>query len=308
MKKFWILYFLLLVNGSAAIYLYAPLLTQTVMPFVPSYLKPEDPTLASTAVITNKVVATIVPKEPPKKNLPPKKQVLPEDDSFVSPAMEGIYYARSNEHPAWGVTYQKTACYTAKGAYQGLMDGGILLNCLKGKLTSSKGDLVECQADSAVNTNSSVFIARKDAHFFTGDYNKLAAKQLEMLTEYYQLNGKIIERRKKLLDDSANLNPHFLTSRAAYLALTKNIEEASALQQQLATATDSKKMALDEQLRALKVKETGLKAAFDEAQKKFVEWKTKHAHELPNPETDSMMKTWVAEKKKLLPALPGLAF
>jgi predicted nuclease with TOPRIM domain len=67
-------------------------------------------------------------------------------------------------------------------------------------------------------------------------------------------------------------------------------------------------MALDERLRSLKVKETRLKNTFDEAQKKFVEWKKKHASELPNPETDSMIKTWREEMKKMLPALPGLAF
>lgn len=309
MKLFWIPFIIIFTCGSVALYTYAPMCSSTVVPYVPNWLKPQDPTLASTTMITNIVTATIVPKDRVKKTPPPtKKVVLPEDDSFVSPAMEGIYYARANEHPTWGITYQKTTYYNGKGAYQGLMTAGTLLNCLKGKLTSSKGELLECQPDSAITTNSPIFIARKDAHFFTGDYNKLVAKQLEMLKDYYQLNGKISDRRKKLLDDGATLNPHFLASRAAYVALTENIEEASALQKKLATATDSKKMALDEALRALKIKETKLKATFDEEQKKFVEWKKAHANEIPNPDTDSMIKTWDAEKRKMITALPGLAF
>jgi hypothetical protein len=308
MKLFWIPFIIIFTSGSVALYHYAPMCSATVVPLVPNWMKPQDPTLASTTLITNRVVGTIIPKDPAHKPPPKKKQVLPEDESFVSPALEGVFYARASEHPGWGITYQKTTYYNSKGAYQGLIAGGTLLNCLKEKLTSSKGELLECQPDSAIKTNSPIFIARKDAHFFTGDYNKLVVKQLEMLKDYYLLNGKISDRRKKLMEDGATLNPHFLASRAAYVALTENIEEASALQKKLATATDSKKMALDEALRALKIKETKLKATFEEEQKKFVEWKKAHANEIPNPDMDSMIKTWDAEKKKMIAALPGLAF
>lgn len=306
MKTFWILYVLLLVSGTLAIYEFAPRLTSTVMPYAPNWMKPQDPTLVTTTVITNRVIGTIVPKDSPKKDPPKPKEVLPEDESFVSPAMEGIYYARQNEDPDWGVTFQKTTFYNAKGMNLGIIEGGEILDCLKGKLNSTKGDLLECRIRS--NTNAPVMIARKDAHFFTGDYNKLTTKQIEMLAKYYQLTTKIAERRKKMIEDNALRNPYFQESRTAYLALMKNIEEAKALQQQLATATDSKKMALDEQLRALKVKETSLKATFDAAQKKFVEWKTAHAIELPNPDTDPTIKAWLAEKKNMISALPGLAF
>jgi len=308
MKKFWLLYILLVITGSMAIYLQAPLISEQIMPYVPSYLKPNDPSLAKTTYVTNTVVGTIVPKDPSEKNPPPKKVVLPEAETFVSPAMEGIYFARSTEQPEWGVTHQETSYYNEKGANRGVLEGGEIFVCRKGKLSSSKGDLLECQLLSGPLTNSTLLLARKDAHFFTGDYTKLAKKQIEMLSEYYQLNMKLIERKKKLLEESAARNPYFQSSRTAYLALTKNIEEAKAAQQKLATATDSVKTALDEQLRAFKMKETPLKAAFEAEQKKFVEWKQLHAKELPNPDTDSQMKTWRDQKAKLIPALPGLAF
>lgn len=306
MKLFWIPFIVILLSGTATIYYYAPTCSATVMPYVPNWMKPQDPTLISTTITTNKVVGTILPKEPVQKDPPKKTEVLPEDDSFVSPALEGIYYARSNEHPGWGVTYQETAFYNEKGAYLGVIPSGEILNCLKGKLASSKGDLIECQRSSS--TNAPLLIARKDAYFFTGDYNKLAAKQVQMLATYYQLNGKITERRRKLLDEGANLNPHFQATRTALVALTQNIEAAKQLQQQLAGATGPKKMALDEQLRALKVKETGLKITFDETQKSFVAWKKQHLSELPNPETDPTIKAWYADKQKLISSLPGLAF
>jgi hypothetical protein len=307
MKLFWIPFVIIFTCGSVALYYYAPMCSSTVVPYVPNWLKPQDPTLASTTLITNIVTATIVPKDSVKKTPPPiKKVILPEDESFVSPALEGIYYARASEHPGWGITFQKTPCYNDKGNHLGTIESGELLNCLKGKLTSSKGDLLECQPRST--TNAPLLIARKDAHFFTGDYTKLAAKQMQMLATYYQLNGKIIERRRKLLDESANMNPFFQSTKTAYAALTKNIEEAKELQQKLGTATDSKKMALDEQLRALKIKETSLKLAFEEAQKKFKDWRTLHAAQLPNADTDSTIKAWAAERQKLVSSLPGLAF
>lgn len=306
MKKFWIPYLVILVSGTVALYYVAPVCSTRIRPYIPNWMKPQDPALVSTTYITNKVVGTILPKETPPIVPPKKKEVLPEDDSFVSPALEGIYYARSNEHPGWGITFKKTSCYNQKGANLGTIEGGEIFSCLKGKLVSSKGDLIECQPRGS--TNAPLLIARKDAYFFTGDYNKLATKQVLLLITYYQLTGKIAERRRKILEDSANQNPHFHASRTAYVALTKNIDDAKELQQKLATATDSKKMALDEQLRALKIKETGLKKTFDDAQKDFVEWKMKHVSQLPNPDTDPMIKSWLADKQKMISSLPGLAF
>lgn len=303
MKKIWILFFVILVCGTAALYDFAPVCSAQIMPYIPYWMKPHDPTLVS---IPHQVVETLLPKEATQKIPLKKKDVLPEDDSFVSPAMEGIYYARSNEHPGWGITYKKTSYYNEKGAHLGTIGSGEIFSCLKVKLTSSKGDLIDCQPRNS--TNAPLLIARKDAYFFTGDYNKLATKQILLLTTYYQLSGKIAERRRKILEDGADLNPHFQASRAAYLALAKNIDEAKALQQQLATATDSKKLALDEQLRALKVKETGLKKTFEEIQKDFVEWKTKNASKLQNPDTDLTIKALLADKQKLIDSLPGLAF
>ncbi len=306
MKLFWILFNVILFSGTASIYYYAPTYSATFMPYVPNWMKPQDPTLISTTYITNKIAVTILPKTPPQTDSKKRKEVLPEDESFVSPALEGIYYARASEHPGWGITHQKTVYYNGKGVYLGTIPSGEILKCLKGKLSSSKGDLIECQPLSS--TNAPLLIARKDAHFFTGDYNKLATKQVEMLITYYQLNGKIAERRRKLLDEGANLNPHFQASRAAYSELTKNIEDAKQLQQQISGATGQKKIQLDEQLRALKVKETGLKISFEENQKSFVAWKKQHASQLPNPETDPTIQSWHTDKQKLLAALPGLAF
>ncbi|MEI7946305.1 MAG: hypothetical protein WCJ02_06390 [bacterium] len=301
MKNFWIPFVLILISGTAVIYYFAPICSVEIMPFVPNWMKPQAPTLESTTRIKDMVDATTLPREPPPKNT----EVLPEDNSFVSPALEGIYYARA-EHPGWGITHQKTSYYNEKGAYLGTLDSGEIINCLKTKITSSKGDLLECQLRNS--TNAVLFVARKDAHFFTGDLNKLAAKQIQMLVTYYQLTTKIPDRRRKLLEENATLNPHLQASRVAYQALIKNIEEAKLLQQQQSTATDSKKTELDEALLALKIKEAGLKKAFDEVQKNFIEWKMQHASQFQNPDSDPTIKTWIAEKQKLKTALPGLAF
>jgi hypothetical protein len=308
MKKFWLLYLFLFLSGSISIYLKAPLLTETVMPYVPTFLKPQEPSSGTTTYVTNVVKGTIVPRDIPAQQKPIQKTVLSEADSFVSPAMEGIYFARSTEQPTWGVTHQKTPIYNEKGSYRGLLEGGTIFTCAKSKLTSPKGDLLLCTPIDGTATNGAILLVRMDAHFFTGDYTKLAKKQIAMLSTYYQLNTKLIERQKKLQEDAASRNPYFQSSKTAYIAFKKNIETATALQQKAATATDSAKTLLDEQLRALKMKEVSLKTTFDAEQKKFVEWKTLHARELPNPDADVQMKNWKEEKTKLISALPGLAF
>ena len=185
MRKFWIPFIFILVSGTVALYYTAPICSAWIMPFIPNWMKPQDTTLVSTTYTTNKVVGTLLQKETPQNIPQKKKEVLPEDDSFVSPALEGIYYARSNEHPGWGVTFKKTSYYSQKGANLGTIEGGEIFSCLKGKLVSSKGDLIECQPRSS--TNTPLLIARKDAYFFTGDYNKLATKQVLLLITYYQL-------------------------------------------------------------------------------------------------------------------------
>jgi hypothetical protein len=306
MRIFWILFIALLLTGTAAIYCYAPRYSSVIIAYVPDWLKPVAPTEGTTTYFTNRVVVTSVPKETAPKTPPKPKPGVPEDESFVSPAMEGIYFARANEHPGWGVTYQKTTYYNEKGAYLGTIESGELLTCLSGKLTSSKGDLLACTVRT--NTPSPLFIARKDAYFFTGDYNKLAKKQMQMLSAYYQLTAKIAERRKKILETNASMNPHFESSKAAYTELTKNIKEASQLQTKLPSATGVQKTELDDQLRTLKMKEVVLKKTFETIQSNFVAWKSSHAAQLPRPENDPEINAWQAEKQKLVSGLPGLAF
>jgi len=82
MNKFWIPYISILISGTVAIYYYAPKCSATIMPFVPNWMKPQDPAWVLTTILTNIVSETVLPNESVQKIPLPQKEVLPEDKSL----------------------------------------------------------------------------------------------------------------------------------------------------------------------------------------------------------------------------------
>ena len=297
MKIFWMIFFATFIVGSMAIYAYAPKAAPRVLAFFHAEGSPaEDPMVSHVPV---KVEAEPVrPAPEPLKTL---------DDDDVSPALEGIFPARSNEQPGWGITSHRVSYYKADGSYAGTVEGGVIFDCTK-TVTSSKGTMIECRFLQEGMTDDPFLIGRKDAQFFTASHQKMSKSRTQALKDYYALNGKIEVRRTELLEKGAEQNPHFIAARVAHEAFQKNIQEAKRLEQMRDTLSDSKRVALEDKLRELKLKEVTLKKNFEEKQDKFVAWKKAHAAELPKPEDDTTIQEWAREKKRLAAALPGLAY
>jgi acetyl/propionyl-CoA carboxylase alpha subunit len=230
----------------------------------------------------------------------------PEDDD-MSPVLEGIYPAQSNEQPGWGVTSRKIPYYKADGTYVGTVEGGILFDCGKTH-TSSRGAMIECTFLQEGIPHDTFFIGRKDAQFFTASYQKLSKSRTQALKGYYALSGKIEARRLELLEKGANQNPHFASARVAHDTFQKHIQDAKQLELQRDKLEGTRRMELEDKLREMKMKESALKKTFEEAQDKFTAWKKTHADSLPQPENDKDIQEWTREKKRLAAALPGLAF
>ena len=289
------------VVGSVAIYYVAP----KVGPVVAAYLRAEgtDGEEPPESVDSGPRAPSGTPVAAPGKSPADTLPKAPDDDD-LSPALVGIYPARSSESPGWGVTTHAISYYKADGSRVGTVEGGVLFDCSK-MHTSSKGTMVECSFLQDGMTDGTFFIGRKDAQFFTGSHQKLSKARVRALKEYYALSGKIEARRADILERSAAMNPHFAEARKAYEAFQKNIEEAKRLEQLREKLTDVKRMELEDQLRELKLKEVGLKKTFEETQEKFTAWKKAHA---PKPEDDTDIQKWTQEKKRLAPALPGLAY
>ena len=303
MNFFWVIFSVVFIAGSVGIYVAAPV----AGPRVVAYFRSEVPS-AGDALPAVPAGAGNAQDEAPEPVAPAAEVALRTlDDGEVSPALEGVFLARASEQPGWGVTSHKTPCYKADGAYAGTVEGGLLFDCA-GSYTSSKGSMVECRFLKDEGAGDAVFIGRKDALFFTESHRKLSKARIRAMADYYTLNGKIEVRRAELLEKGAGQNPYFAAARAAHEAFQKNIQEAKRLEQSRDTLTGTKRMALEDQLRELKLKEVALKKTFEEKQDAFLAWKTAHADELPKPEDDADIQAWTREKKRLAAALPGLAY
>ena len=298
MKFFWKIFVVAFVVGSVGIYVAAP----RVGPRLMGYFRGAEPLVEEEAFVVA-VQELNTPAVTPTPVAPPKAP----DEGDVSPALEGVYPAKSNELPGWGVTSHRVSYYKADGSYAGTVEGGVLFDCVK-TITSSKGAMVECRFLQEGMPEGSFLIGRKEAKFFTATHRKLSKARVQALKDYYALNGKIEVRRADILEENAKRNPHFAAARAAYEAFQKSVQEAKQLEQMRDKLTDAKRMELEDKLRELKLREGGLKKTLDEANEKFAAWKKAHAEDLPDPKDDPDIKRWTQEKRRLADALPGLVY
>ena len=289
MNIFWMIFFGTFVVGSVFIYAFAP----KVGPGLVARFRAEPLTHAEYQLEAVSDANTPQPEQP--------LRTLEHEE--VSPALEGIFLAKANEQPGWGITSHRISYYKADGSYEGTVEGGILFDCVN-TVTSSKGSMIECRFLEE-GTGDLFLIGRRDAMFYTGTHKRLLRSKIQALKDYYALNGKIETRKTELLEKRS---PHFTAARAAYEAFLKNVQEAKQLEQTRDKLTGVKRMELEDKLRELKLKEVGLKKTLDEANDKFAEWKKTHAADLPKPEDDTNIQEWMREKQRLAAALPGLAY
>ena len=293
------------VVGSVVIYSAAPV----VAPWVVAYFRgEEEPVPEGVAVVASAQdgeARGASEVSAPARPAVAAQRAAEADD--VSPALEGVYLARANEQPGWGVTSHRVSYYKADGSYAGTVEGGVLFDCAR-TITSSKGAMVECRFLGEGVPEGLFLVGRKDAQFFTASHERLSKARIRALKDYYALNGKIEARRAEVLESGAARSPHFAAARAAHEAYQKHIQEARRLEQMRDRLADGERMRLEDQLRELKLKEVVLKKTFEEAQEKYTAWKKAHADELPKPEDDADIKRWAQEKRQLAAALPGLAY
>jgi len=300
MKNFWMIFNVTAVVGSVGIYIAAPM----AGPHVMAFFRMEAPPVAEPLL---EAVSAGGTDEPPAPVRSPADAPAASDERDSSPSLLEIYPARSNEQPGWGVTSHKIPYYKADGSNAGMVEGGVLFDC--GKMsTSSKGVVIECRFLQEGMPGGTFFIGRKDAQFFTSTHQKLSKSRLQALKSYYALNGKIEARRAEILEQGANQNPYFASARAAHEAYQKHIQDAQQLEQMRDKLEGTKRMDLEDKLRAMKMNEGALTKTFKETQDKFTEWKKAHADSVPKPEDDTNIQEWTREKKRLAAALPGLAY
>jgi len=232
----------------------------------------------------------------------------PEKAESARPPKGILLVQRGDVAPAWGVVRQQANYYWTDGRRAGLVDAGALVEYRKA-VPSPKGLLADCLI---CVTNGSAparaLIRQKDLHLFTGSYGELSAAQVKDVRTYYELAGKKSARRTELLQASAAKNPFFSAYRSAYQALMAHVEKNQAALDCRDRAVDDERVQAQARLYELRMDERRLRIVYEEAEKKFKDWKKAHAEELQAPDEDPDMALWSKLQRMLAPGIAGLAF
>jgi hypothetical protein len=311
MRYFWSIYLVMAVAGTAGVYVAAPL----ARPYIPDFLKILHRAEQRTETAESPPPLVLkINRAPPAERQSPADAPAPDAPSSRSaaadempPALHGIYLVQRGEKAGWGVTRQQASYYMLDGARAGTVDGGALLD-FQGSHSSSKGNMVECRLHAAGIPAKPLLVSAADVHLFTGDYRKLSANQLADLKAYYALSGKIAQRKKELLQISAQKNPFFETYQAKYKILMAHVDKAKALTTQRDKAIESERLRIEDKLREMKVSENRLRQEYQDFHQRFKTWKEQHAGEIPQPEKDPSIQQWTRQRAALAPRVPGLAY
>lgn len=297
MRYFWPIYLITAAVGTAGVYIAAPL----ARPHIPDALK----RIASTD--SDQQPSETPPARVTTPQLPPASANQDAALDELPPALHGIYLARSNEKPGWGITRHQASYYLPNGTRVGQVNGGIVFD-FQNTRTSSKGNMVECVLHEESIPATPMLVNTADVLLFTGDYRKLSSSQLSDLKLYYTLSSKIAARKKELLQEAAQKNPFFTKYQASYNTLMAQVERAKELTAQRDKALDRDRMRIEEKLHEMKVSEVQLRKEYDEIHQKFRAWKDQHANELAKPDDDPSIKQWAQQQSDLIPRVPGLAY
>ena len=298
MRHFWPIYLTTAIVGTAGVYIAAPL----ARPYIPDAVK-HMVQRASAQQPSEEA-------EPPRMVTRPPAAAMANQDTVsdeLPPALHGIYLARSDEKPGWGITRHQASYYLPSGTRVGHVDGGIVFS-FQNTRTSSKGNMVECILYEDGIPATPMLVNTADILLFTGDYRQLSRNQLADLKLYYALGGKIATRKRELLQESAQKNPFFTKYQASYQTLMAHVEKAKELTVQRDKAMDKERMRIEDKLSEMKVAEVQLRKDYDAIHQKFRAWKDLHANELTKPEDDPSVKQWAQQQTDLIPRVPGLAY
>jgi len=311
MKFFWPLYVSCFFIGTTGVYFAAPLARPHVATFLgKKTATPQSPShLEGLAEAISDPAATLQPTTeiPPQSQpaTPPDPPPSEPDDSDPPPGVHDIFVVSYGHKPEWGISIQQTSYYKLDGARLGTVSGGTFFT-YKETRPSSKGAMVACKFLSGTATNLFYLIGKKDVCLFTGSPADLSPRQRTALRAYYELNGKIIQRKNELLLTSSQKNPHFPEYKDAYTAYMSHIEKGKDLLMQRDRATNAERARLELQLGEMKMSEARLKTAYDAAHQKFRIWKNQHASQVDNPENDPNVQKWTREKAPFHAIVPSL--
>ncbi|MDD2598501.1 MAG: hypothetical protein PHO37_04670 [Kiritimatiellae bacterium] len=308
MKKFWMIYGLVAIAGSVGIYFTAPL----ARPLMERFVKQEE----EKTVVTNAFQAVGEPfgndvakpeRQPSVKPGVPPVTVVEANDIGDPPALMGIFRASGREKPSWGVVQTKTNLYAEDGKRLGEVPAGVVVYYKEARV-SSKGTMAWCTLLLKGKEEGAFLIKRSDLVLFTGDYEKLTARQRATVEDYYKTKGELDDRKKELMHQLAIRNPYYTQYKTAYEVYMAHIDKAKTLTAKRDAAEGLIRSSLDDQLRRMKAEGTALQKTYDEVHLKYKGWKEANAASLPDPAKDQKINEYRSEMQRLAKLIPGLAY
>ena len=297
MKFFWPVYLTVAVTGTAVIYFLAPKLGWQRE----SAGEQDPPRITVSANLPtngmNRVVSGTVAASATPDALPP---VAGQD-----PISLGIFPARPNQTPDWGITVRDTVRYSVRGKNLGLIPAATIFRFHK-KIKSEDGSqLVSCSLNLNQPSETSL-VAFASTRLFVGDPNRLSAKQRETMSAYYRLAGQIASRKEELARESAAKNPFFTAWSQARKNLRQHQAESRRLTAERDRASGDASMKLTGTLQKRRYDQASLEQKERAAYAQYTDWRKKHPEATLDAEKDPKVQSWRKQMSVLEPTITGL--
>ncbi|MDA3925985.1 MAG: hypothetical protein PF904_14910 [Kiritimatiellae bacterium] len=309
MKVFRIIFCVVAVVGTIAVYFIAPL----ARPLMKDSSKGEESfaqVMKGPRFDPDKDVSPVkmqVKKSPVGTAPKSVKLLVSNDDDDDPPALMGIFRASGREKPTWGVIRDRTNFYGEDGKRLGELPPGVIVIYNKMRV-SSKGRMAFCTLQYKGKEIGPYLMQPKDLCFFTGDYTRLSDNQRSNMDAYYKARGAMEDRKEDVMHEMAIRNPHYTLYKAAYDEYMAHIDESRAFVIKRDKAEGLVRSRLDDKLRRMKNEETALQKKYNEIHTKYKRWKMENADSLPDATKDAKVKEYRAEMRRLAKLIPGLAY
>ncbi|MBR4171050.1 MAG: hypothetical protein IKR48_05310 [Kiritimatiellae bacterium] len=290
MKFFWPVYLSVAVVGSAAIFFLAPKLgwqRESVAEQGPERI----------------TVSANLPTDVTRRTAS-GSDALPHVTG-QDPISLGIFLARPNQNPEWGITARETIRYSARGKNLGPIPAATIFRFHK-KIKSEDGNqLVSCSIIPG-NPSETSLVALASTRLFVGDPNRLSAKHRETMLAYYRLAGQIARRKEDLAREAAAKNPFFVAWSQARKNLRQHQAESRQLTAQRERASGDASMKLTEKLQKRRYDQAALEQKERAAYAQYADWKKKHPEATPDAEKDPKVEALRKQMTALEPTITGL--
>ena len=211
--------------------------------------------------------------------------------------------ASGSDTTHWGVTLQEAALFERDGKRSGItLPGGVLVE-QTGAGTSSRGEVALCRVWRQGAWAGPWLIATADLIRFEGGRGEVDADELDLLLRYGALHARQEARRRELVRQTVDANPHAAPLRRLKEAYDAARTEAERLTRERDTARDAERIRLGDELRRVKDQEPRMRRELESLARQYEAWKSSHAAPAAVPAQDAQLQAIQAQMQALRPRL-----